>query len=125
MFCRITAKTKVSQKGLYVGGMWRGLLLVGPSENPKVSVLRLTHHVDSRDRRSKRFLPWSKGTNTRKARIVVPRKKMTCCTRSPAGGRRDKGTDKRFSRSKLTQGSPGFLCYSHSRSLPKPWFPCL
>lgn len=122
MFCRTTAKTKVSQKGLYVGGMWRGLLLVGPSESPKAPVLCLTHHVDSRDRRSRRFLPWSKGTNTRKARAVVPKKKITCFTRSPAGGRRDKGTDKRFCKSQLTQGSQGSLCYFHSMLLPEPWF---
>lgn len=125
MFCRITAKAKVSQKGLYVGRMWRELPLVGPSEGPIVPALCLTHHVDSRDRRSRRFLPWSKGTNTRKARAVVPKKKMTCCTRSPAGGRRDKGTDQRFYKSQLTQGSQEFLCYFHSVSLPEPWFLCL
>jgi hypothetical protein len=122
MFCRITAKATVSQKGLFVGRMWRGLLLVGSSESPKAPVLCLTHHVDSRDRSSRRFLPCSKGTNTRKARDVVPKKKMTCCTRSPAGGRRDKRTEKSFCKSQLTQGSQGFLCYFHSMSLPEPWF---
>lgn len=93
---------KVNQKGLYVGRMMKKVWLEGPVESPRTPDLCLTHHVDSRDRRSRRFLPWSKGTNTRKARIVVPKKKMTCCTRSPAGGRRDKGTDKRFCGSQLT-----------------------
>lgn len=55
-----------------------------------------THHEDSRERKSRRFLPWSTGMSTRKARAVVPRKKMICCTRSPARGRSGRGTDNRF-----------------------------
>lgn len=102
MFCRITAKAKVSQKGLYVGRVRKGVSFKGPLESPRAPGLCLTHHVDSRDRRSKRFLPWSIGMSTRKARMVVPKKKMTCCTRSPVGGRRDKGTDRRFCGSQLT-----------------------
>ena len=58
---------------------------------PEPPAPRLSHHEDSKCRRSRRFLPWSMGMNTRKARIVVPRKKMICCTRSPTGWRGAEG----------------------------------
>lgn len=72
---------------------------------PEPSAPCLSHHEDSRDRRSKRFLPWSTGTNTRKARVVVPRKKTICCTKSPAGWEGKEG---------WTSGSTGPSCPWHS-----------
>lgn len=68
------------------GGVGRMSLLValwGVGLEPSAPCL--SHHEDSKDRRSRRFLPWSTGMNTRKARTMIPKKKMICCTRSPAG----------------------------------------
>lgn len=45
----------------------------------------------------------------------MPKKKMTCCTRSPAGGRKDKGTDERFPGSQL---APVFSEVSVATSIP-------
>lgn len=88
-------------------GMGRVSLLVVLGEAvPEPSVPCLTHHEDFRDRRSRRFLPWNTGMNTRKVRAKVPRKKRICCTRSPASmGRR---TGKGISPPLPLPGAPGF-----------------
>ena len=73
--------------------MGRVSLLVAFGEGvPGSSAPCLTYHEDFKDRRSRRFLPWSTGMNTRKARAKVPKKKRICCTRSPASREMGRGT---------------------------------
>lgn len=73
---------------------------------PGPSTPCLSHQEDSKDRRSRRFLPWSTGMTTRKARVTVPRKKIICCTRSPARWRCG-GTDIRLWGTQPTLALPG------------------
>lgn len=86
---------------------------------PEPSTPCLSHQEDSKDRRSRRFLPWSTGMTTRKARVTVPRKKIICCTRSPAGWGGAEGR---------TSGSVGPSPPWHSQELkglgmPQTWLP--